>query len=160
MNSPINYADGVTSRIIVLREDRLEHPTTATPVRLYEFWKQVIETQPDHEFEKETCVVALLDTRMVPYAWHRISIGSVNEAICHPREVFRPVIAGAAAHFALMHNHPSGDPTPSLPDEAITRNLVQASEIMRIRMLDHVIVGTEAEGRNPYYSFREGGLIP
>jgi DNA repair protein RadC len=101
-----------------------------------------------------------MNTRLRPYAWHRVSLGTVSECHCHPREILRPVLAAGAYGFALMHNHPSGEPSPSRSDEAVTRRMVEASALMQIRLVDHVIVGEPAPGRSPYYSFREAGLIP
>ena len=59
-----------------------------------------------------------------------------------------------------MHNHPSGDPSPSSADEAMTRRITEVSGLLQIRFVDHVIVGEPAPGRSPYFSFREAGLIP
>lgn len=130
------------------------------PEKCLEFWNAVIATQPDHEPEKESVVVVLLNTRLTPLGWNRVSLGTVNESHAHPREVLRPVIASAAFGFVLMHNHPSGDPSPSRSDEQITRRMVEAATLMQIRFVDHVITGQSAPGRSAYYSFREAGLIP
>jgi len=131
-----------------------------SPEKLLEYWHSVIATQPDHETDKETLVVVMLDARLRPFAWHRVSLGTVSECSCHPREVLRPVIATAAYAFAIMHNHPSGDPSPSRADEIVTRKLVDAGELMQIRLMDHLIIGEPAPSRSPYFSFREAGLIP
>ena len=84
----------------------------------------------------------------------------VRESPCHPREILRPVLTAEAFGFALMHNHPSGEPSPSRADEMMTRRMVEASTLMQIRLIDHVVVGEPAPGRSPYYSFREAGLTP
>jgi DNA repair protein RadC len=104
-------------------------------------------------------VVVMMNARLRPYAWHRVSLGSVNECPAQPREILRPVIASGAYGFALMHNHPSGDPGPSRADEAITRRINEASTLLQIRLIDHVIIGEPSPGRSPYFSFRECGLI-
>ena len=83
-----------------------------------------------------------------------ISIGSVTEGIVHPREVFSPALKLNAVHIILSHNHPSGDPSPSLDDIAITKRLIKAGKLLGIELLDHVIVSKEN-----HYSFREDGLI-
>ena len=88
-----------------------------------------------------------------------VSVGSVNEASAHPREILRPVITRGAYGFVLIHNHPSGDPGPSQADEAITRRLAEASKLMQVCFVDHVIIGRPAPGRAPYFSFREAGLL-
>ena len=71
----------------------------------------------------------------------RVSEGSLTAALVHPREVFAPAIRAAAAALVLIHNHPSGDPTPSAEDSAITERLRQVGELVGIRVLDHVVVG-------------------
>ncbi len=83
-----------------------------------------------------------------------ISIGSLNASIVHPREVYQPAIAISAASLILAHNHPSGDPTPSEEDLAITRRLVEAGRILGIDILDHVVVTRDA-----YASFKERKLL-
>ncbi len=107
----------------------------------------------------EQVVVATLDSRLRHIGTDIVSMGSVNDSTAHPREIFRPVIARGAYGFVLIHNHPSGDPSPSRADDLVTRKLVEASKLMQIEMLDHLIVGKPAEGRAPYFSFREAGLI-
>jgi len=160
MRSP-RYRPGNTSRITVtsVREDACAI-TTDTPENLLKFWMEIIARQPDHEPDKESVVVVMMNTRLRPYAWHRVSLGTVSESHCLPREVFRPVISVSAYGFALMHNHPSGDAGPSRTDEVITRRMVEAANLLQIRFIDHVIVGEPAPGRSPYFSFREAGLIP
>lgn len=136
-----------------------EHLNANTPENLHNFWNCVIDSQPDHEPDKENCVVVIVNARLRPIAWNRVSIGTVDQAMVHPREVLRPVIVAAGYGFMLLHNHPAGDPTPSRADQEITRRLVEASVLLQIRFLDHVIIGRPAVGRNPYYSFREAGLM-
>ena len=154
------YRPGSTNRITVtsVREDPCAY-NTDTPEALHRFWGDVIAKQPDHEPDKETVVVVMMNSRLRPYAWHRVSLGSVNECSAQPREIFRPVIAAGAYGFALTHNHPSGDPSPSRADEAITRRINEAATLLQIRLIDHVIVGEPAPGRSPFFSFREAGLI-
>jgi DNA repair protein RadC len=109
---------------------------------------------------KEQVVVAVLDTRLRHTGTEIVSVGTVNESSAHPREILRPVITRGAYGFILIHNHPSGDPTPSRADEMITRRLVEAAELMQVRFLDHVIIGRPSPGRAPYFSFRESGIVP
>jgi DNA repair protein RadC len=149
------YAVGLTSRITVttVREDPCTF-STDSPEQLIRFWREVIEAQPEHEPDKETLVVVMMNTRLRPFAWHRVSLGTVNESSAHPREIFRPVIAAAAFGFALIHNHPSGDPTPSKSDHSVTRRISEAASLLQIACFDHVIVG-----RPGHFSFREAGII-
>jgi len=157
----IKYQNGSTSRInvSVVNDSACEIRQADNPELAYKFWLEIIAEQPDHEPEKESVCVIMLNARMRPYAWNRVSLGTCDESSCHPREIFRPVIMSAASGFILMHNHPSGDPSPSRADEVITRRVNEASELLRIRFFDHVIVGKPSPGRSPYYSFREAGII-
>ncbi len=101
----------------------------------------------------------LLDTRNRLIARpQEISRGLLDSSPVHPREVFSAAIRHAAAAMILAHNHPSGDPTPSVEDLRVTRQLVEASRILGIRVLDHVIVGRETEQRPGHLSLREKGL--
>ena len=83
-----------------------------------------------------------------------ITRGILNSSLVHPREVFRGAIAEAAAGIIIAHNHPSGDPTPSADDRAVTRQLVDAGRIIDVPVYDHIIIG---HGR--YASFAESGLL-
>lgn len=83
-----------------------------------------------------------------------ITRGLLNSALVHPREVFRAAIAEAAAGIIVVHNHPSGDPTPSAEDRVVTRQLVEAGQLLDVPVFDHVIVGGDR-----YVSFAEAGLL-
>ncbi len=108
---------------------------------------------------QEQVVVAVLDSRLCHMGTTVISMGTANEASAHPRDIFRPVITRGGAGFILIHNHPSGNPTPSRADEAVTKRISGAAELMQIPFHDHVIIGKPSPGRNAYFSFREAGLI-
>jgi DNA repair protein RadC len=82
-----------------------------------------------------------------------IAKGTVNESLARPREIFRPAIIHSAFAFALVHNHPSGNPTPSQADLQLTRRVAAAAEILQINFLDHIIAG------QGYFSFQEAGLL-
>ena len=83
-----------------------------------------------------------------------VSIGSLNASIVHPREVFKSVLLSSAAAIILVHNHPSGDPTPSREDLELTGRLKEAGELLGIRVLDHVIIGSGC-----YVSLADRGLV-
>lgn len=83
-----------------------------------------------------------------------VSVGSLNQSIVHPREVFKTALLSSAAAIILVHNHPTGDPSPSSEDIAITRRLKEAGELLGIRVLDHIIIGTDGT-----CSFVERGLV-
>jgi DNA repair protein RadC len=107
----------------------------------------------------ERLLVALVDTRLRHEGTVEISSGTLTETSGHPREILRPVITRGAYGFVLVHNHPSGDPTPSRADDRFTRRLVEAAELLQLRFLDHIIIGRPDGGRAPYYSFREAGIV-
>ena len=96
----------------------------------------------------------MLNTKNHVLATPIISIGSLNASIVHPREVFREAIRYSAASVILIHNHPSGDPTPSQEDKLVTSKLVQAGTLMDITVLDHIIIGD-----SKYISMKEEGMI-
>ena len=104
--------------------------------------------------KKEIFRVVLLNTKNVIIGSKDISEGSINASIVHPREVFLEAIKKSANKMILMHNHPSGDPTPSSEDINITKRLISAGQIVGIEILDHVIIGDGS-----FYSFKENGQI-
>lgn len=109
--------------------------------------------------ERESLRVVLLDTKLHLIRVEEISLGSLNETTAHPREIFRPAILHAAFAFVLVHNHPSGDPSPSDADRRMTRKLLEVSNLLQIRMNDHIIIGAPRSGRLPYFSFAEAGMM-
>jgi DNA repair protein RadC len=101
---------------------------------------------------QEVFYVVLLDAKHRKIREVRISEGSLTASIVHPREVFAPAMRDSAAAMILIHNHPSGDPSPSPEDLELTRRLREAGEVIGIRVLDHVIIGSEA-----HFSFVDAG---
>jgi DNA repair protein RadC len=91
--------------------------------------------------ERECFVVLLLNTRRKVKGHQLVTIGTLDTILIHPREVFRVAIIAAASAIIIMHNHPSGDPSPSEADVKVTRDLIRAGQLMKIEVLDHVIVG-------------------
>lgn len=104
--------------------------------------------------KKEHFRIAILDTKNHIIAIEEISIGNLNSSIVHPREVFSIAIRRTANSIILIHNHPSGDPTPSREDINITNRLIEAGNIIGIKVLDHIIVGDKK-----YLSFKERNII-
>lgn len=90
--------------------------------------------------QKEHFLVMLLDVRNRVLAMPTVSVGSLTASVAHPREIFREAIRYSAANMILIHNHPSGDPTPSREDIQITKQMMKAGEIMGIPVLDHIII--------------------
>ncbi len=133
--------------------------TLDSPQAIETFWRTVIAARSDHERDKEHLVAILLNAKLRPLGYHVVAVGSLNECIAHPREIMRPAIVAAAYSFVLSHNHPSGDPTPSLADQRLTRKLHAAAELLEIHLLDHVIIGDAVAGNSAYYSFKESGVL-
>jgi DNA repair protein RadC len=109
--------------------------------------------------DREILRVVLLNAKQHLIKVCTVSQGSVNESLGHPREILKPVITHSAYSFILVHNHPSGDPSPSEPDLRLTRRILEAGRIMQLHLVDHVIIGAPAPGRSSYFSFKEGGVI-
>ena len=109
---------------------------------------------------RESLRALLLDTKFQLIRIEEISLGSLNESIAHPREIFRPALVHSAYAFIMVHNHPSGDPSPSEADRKLTRRLVEVGGLLQVQMLDHIIIGSMLAGKPSYYSFKEAGVIP
>lgn len=130
-----------------------------TPMNSAQAIYHVIAPRLAHE-RKEHVLIILLDSKLRGIRMIELSIGNANTALCEPRDVLHHVLINQATAFVLIHNHPSGDPQPSQQDVVLTRNIAEASELMNIRFVDHMIIGRpSADGRQPYYSFNSEGLI-
>jgi DNA repair protein RadC len=104
--------------------------------------------------------VILLNTRRRLIRVEKISDGTLDTILVHPREVFKPAIAASAASIILVHNHPSGDPSPSEADIRATRDLIRAGQLLKIEVLDHVIIGAKTQDRpKDYVSMRDLGFF-
>ena len=91
---------------------------------------------------REEFHIVCLDTKNQVIDSHQISVGTLDASLVHPREVFRPAIKDAASSVLLVHNHPSGDPTPSREDLAVTKRLEEAGKLLGIDVLDHIVLGS------------------
>ncbi len=103
---------------------------------------------------KEHFLVLCLNARRQLLRIETVSIGTLSASLVHPREVFSPAISNGAAAVVAVHNHPSGDPSPSAEDREATRRLQRAGELLGIPLADHVIVSESS-----FFSFRESGLL-
>ena len=111
-------------------------------------------------YEVETFQSVLLNTRRRLIRVERLSQGTLDTILVNPREVFFPAICRRAAAIALVHNHPSGDPSPSEADIRVTRDLIRAGQLLKIEVLDHIILGRSTEERpKDYSSLRELGYF-
>ena len=133
-----------------LQEDgRGDRPRIRSPADVYQWFAPRMADLAAEEFH-----VLALDSQSAVLRDLLITRGILNGSLVHPREVFRGAIAEAAAGIIVAHNHPSGDPTPSADDRAVTRQLVEAGRIIDLPVYDHIIIGN---GR--YTSFAESGLL-
>jgi len=105
-------------------------------------------------FRQEVLRVILLDTRFRRITAVDITKGTVDESLAHPREIFKPAISHSAYALVVVHNHPSGDVSPSEADTRLTRRIAEAAKILQIQLLDHVIVGQPLADRQGYFSFK------
>jgi DNA repair protein RadC len=112
-----------------------------TPEKAVEYWQQHIATHSYFNPECECFVVLMVNTRRRVRGHQLLTFGTQDTLLVHAREVFRAAIITAAAAVILMHNHPSGDPTPSEADIKVTRDLIRAGQLLKIEVLDHVILG-------------------
>jgi len=130
-------------------ESREDGAPVRSPRDVVELFEARLEDLPVEEFH-----VAVLDSQHRLERDIMVTRGILNSSLVHPREVFREAIAERAAAIILVHNHPSGDPTPSADDRVVTEQLVAAGRLLDIPVHDHVIVG-----RGRYTSFAEAGLL-
>jgi DNA repair protein RadC len=96
-----------------------------------------------HDARQEEFHIVTLDTKLQPIQSHQITVGTLDASLVHPREVFRPAIRDAASSILLVHNHPSGDPTPSRQDREVTDRLKRSGELLGIQVIDHIIVAKD-----------------
>jgi DNA repair protein RadC len=143
-----------------------ECPTSAemqlcdTPDKAAAYWREHVQTHPYFNQDVECFVVLLLNTRRKILGHCLISTGTLDTILVHPREVFRPAVIGASAAVVLMHNHPSGDPTPSEADIKVTRDLIRGGQLLKIEVLDHIVVGhAGGPDQKGYASLRELGYF-
>jgi DNA repair protein RadC len=125
-----------------------------TPDKAAQYWRLHLPEHPYFNPECECFVVLILNTRRRVKGHYLVSVGTLDTILVHPREVFRLALMTSAAAVVLMHNHPSGESTPSEADIKVTRDLIRAGQLLKIEVLDHVIMG------NPKHtSLRELGYF-
>jgi len=129
--------------VITLREQPLpaDMALADTPDKAAEFWQATIASQPRFNPEVENFAVLFLNTRRRVKGFQIVSQGTADTLLVHPREVFRVAILASASALVLLHNHPSGEASPSEADIKVTRDLIRAGQLRKIEVLDHVIVG-------------------
>ena len=140
---------------LLVEESQGEAPLLDSPERIADHLRE-----DNRAYEVEQLQAVLLNTRRKLIRVELISHGLVDTILIHPREVFRSAIAANASALVLVHNHPSGDPTPSEADIRATRDLIRAGQLLKIEVLDHIILGRRtAENGRDYVSLRELGFF-
>ena len=137
------------------REMQGEAPLLDTPELVADYLRD-----ENRGYNVEHFQAVLLNSRRKLIKVCHISQGLVDSILVHPREVFREAIAANASSLVLVHNHPSGDPTPSESDIRVTRDLIRAGQLLKIELADHIILGARTAGNSKgYFSMREMGLF-
>ncbi len=124
-------------------------PLVSSPEEAYRYMRPRYINEYREHFD-----VLLMNTRNRLIRRHRVSTGSLTASVVHPREVFNPVIRESAAGVLFVHNHPSGDPSPSREDVEITHRLRQVGEVLGVRVHDHIVCGHDR-----FFSFSREGLL-
>ncbi len=126
-------------RIMLVRESEdsfTKYPKFQNSRELFDCFREEFSA-----LDREHFVLITLDSKNRTIGYHTISIGSLSTSVVHPREVWKSALLDSAAAVVFMHNHPSGDPAPSREDRDCTNRLVEASKILGIRVLDHIVFG-------------------
>ena len=123
--------------------------TISSPKDAYEMIKDQLQ-----DLDREQFIIACLNTKNEPTNISVVSVGTLNKAIVHPREVFKTAILSNAASIMAFHNHPSGETTPSQQDIQLTKRLYEAGELLGIKLLDHLIIGDGS-----FTSLKEKGYL-
>lgn len=117
-------------------------PIIKTPEDATELVSLVNQHLDLEDADREKFIAIFLDRKGKVNAAEIVSIGGLSSSIAHPREVFKAALLASAASVILVHNHPSGDPSPSNEDIALTKRMKEAGEILGVEVLDHIIIGT------------------
>lgn len=133
-----------------VHEDSIDYKVSS-PNGVKEFARKHMEM---HMLPEEHFVTVMVNAKGCVTGYTEISHGLLSSAPVHPREVFKPAVVQNASAVVLVHNHPSGDPRPSEDDIKTTKRLVEAGELLGIKVLDHVIIGYTDS-----YSFAENGVM-
>ena len=128
----------VSMRDCPLARGRVE---CADSLKAADYWRTHVRMHPYFSPDTECATVIMVDSRMRVQGHHMMSVGSINSVLIHPREVFRAAVVMNAAAIIVVHNHPSGDPSPSESDIKATRDLIRAGKMLMIEVLDHLVMG-------------------
>jgi DNA repair protein RadC len=139
-------------RIMLVRESEdsfTTYPKFQNSRELFDCFREELAA-----LDREHFFLITLDSKNRTIGYHTVSIGSLSTSIVHPRECLKAALLDSAAAVIFLHNHPSGDPAPSREDRECTNRLAEASKILGIRVLDHIICG-----ESDYYSFADAGML-
>ena len=130
-------------KLVSLRECPLPETMAMcdTPQLAADYWRTHVVNHPAFNPDVECFIVLMLNTRRRIKGHVLVATGTLDTILVHPREVFRVAIVSASSAIVLMHNHPSGESSPSEADINITRDLIRAGQLLKIEVLDHVIMG-------------------
>jgi DNA repair protein RadC len=145
-------------KIMRVRECPVDDLIMDTPPQIAAFWRKHVTTASWFSNVKECLCVFLFNTRLRLIGFELVSLGSLDTILFHPRDVFRAAVAKSAAQIIIAHNHPSGDPSPSEGDIKRTRELIRAGQVLKIRLLDHIIVGNPRQIKS-FRSLRQLGYF-
>jgi len=126
-----------------------------SPDDAFQYYKKYI--RPTMSFAQEHLHVILVNGRHKPIGWVLVTLGSVNATLAPPVNIFRPVITSGAAGFFLVHNHPSGESSPSLQDHNLTKKIKKGAELLQLEFIDHIIASDLREG--DFHSYRTSGQL-
>lgn len=129
------------------------------PEKVSEYFNLNIKTHPYYNPEVESLFCLVLNTRKRVKGHFLISTGTIDTLLAHPREIFRGAIIASAAAIILVHNHPSGDASPSEADIRMTREIIRGGRLLKIEVCDHIIMGEKSESNKGYCSLRELGYF-
>ncbi|MCJ0053775.1 DNA repair protein RadC [Clostridioides difficile] len=147
---PVKRVDIVSLKLVKESSVLYETRKISNPYDAYRLVKNFLV-----DSDREKFVVVCLDTKNQPVSIEIVSIGTVNSAMVHPREVFKVAVLSNASKIICFHNHPSGNTNFSKEDEVITKRLQKCGEILGIELVDHIVVGDD----DKYFSFKENFKI-
>ena len=136
-------------RVMIVREGRPSKTELSSPQAVFRFMRPKCRRLDREHFWRID-----LDTRSRVLGYETVSIGTISASLVHPREVLKGAILQNAAAFIILHNHPSGDTTPSAEDKDATRRIQRAGELMGIPLLDHMVLAD-----NSFFSFKDAGIL-
>ncbi|MDQ1257333.1 MAG: repair protein RadC [Candidatus Hydrogenedentes bacterium] len=149
MNKKIEPYTIPVYRLQLVHEGDVEATAVRGPGDLAAHLKDIAQADREH------VVCIHLDTKNRPIGRQVVSVGTLNASLVHPREVFKAALLANANAIAMVHNHPSGDLSPSRDDDDLTRNIARAGALLGIKLLDHVILAPDGS----HFSYRDGGRV-